>query len=355
MVRVSSEDDLSQGDRYGNYAYTRHPNRYFNAEAPHYLGPHHRLFQPSMVSYSERLHSPGFTVPPPFEFAPQDAFFIHCNCLVRSVGQRLAKLRRYEAISPLSSWRFADEYVPELFEPSTDAANDGLDEFTPLLATLQASTEEEEAVLKPGELCTIESEVAREQQAVGQRAADYKKRLARQIVRYGEPVGHGLNRYRTTLAAGIDFICPGLPEFLSEVRGLSISEHWGRWSEGPQLMLVFDRPLPDSFLLNLAARPFGPNINRDIAVTVGCFSASMRMTKYSSVEHRIHVRDHGRADTICFSIPEPTAPSSLGRSTDDRLLGIGITSLKIEHERWIARVLTLGRELLMRKGLRRMN
>lgn len=210
----------------GNYAYTRHPNRYFNAEASHYLAPHHRLFRPSMVSFSERLHSPGFAVSPPFEFAPQDAFFIHCNCLVRSVSQRLAKLRRYEAISALSSWKFADEYVPEFFETSTDAAYDGLDEFKPLLATLQAPAEEE-ASLKPGELCTMQSEVAREQQAVGRRAADYKKRLARQIARYGEPVGPGLNRYRTTLAAGIDFKCPGLPDFLNEIKGLSTSEDWG--------------------------------------------------------------------------------------------------------------------------------
>jgi len=95
------------------------------------------------VEYSNIIHSPGFASKRPWQFAPGDAFFVHLDVLLRSAGERLEKLRRYEEIEPNSSWRFAYHYLPDLF-PEIDQKPAPLptDEFDDLLASLPLPAEQ---------------------------------------------------------------------------------------------------------------------------------------------------------------------------------------------------------------------
>jgi hypothetical protein len=106
--------------------------------APALVGPHMRLHHVRRVRFVERVHTIGFEPPRYFGFAPEDAVFAHFDCLLRSAEERAAKIRRYEAIEPGSSWRLGDEYLPELFPLQHHhlATREGLAEFAPVLAAL---------------------------------------------------------------------------------------------------------------------------------------------------------------------------------------------------------------------------
>jgi hypothetical protein len=121
----------------GNIVYSRAPNRYLNRYRPDFMHPQFRLFHTRRVRYLQQLHTMGFEEVLFFDFAPDNAFFIHCNCLLRSPAERLAKVNIYEAILPLSTLKVVDEYLPELFPAYYHAAGrDSLEEFTELFARL---------------------------------------------------------------------------------------------------------------------------------------------------------------------------------------------------------------------------
>lgn len=121
-------------------AYSRARNRY--PDRPEFMHPQPRFFHVDRVEYLEQLHTAGFQNPQFFDFAPQEAFFIHCNCLIRSQAQRLAKVMRYEEILARSSLKLGDEYLPELFDAAHHKpSKDGLDEFRDLLLSLPLAEE----------------------------------------------------------------------------------------------------------------------------------------------------------------------------------------------------------------------
>ena len=96
-----------------------------------------RLHRVNAVNYIERVHTPGFECPAPHAYAPETCFFIHFNNIIRSLSDRIAKVRKYASLDERLSWRVTDESLPEL----TDAAShnftsDGLAEFLPLLKSL---------------------------------------------------------------------------------------------------------------------------------------------------------------------------------------------------------------------------
>ncbi len=77
-----------------------------------------RLYRHRHVHYQRKIHMAGFTFSTACH-APEGAFLIHCDLLLRNVNERLEKLRHYEAIEKGSSWKFAYHYLPELF-PKVD-------------------------------------------------------------------------------------------------------------------------------------------------------------------------------------------------------------------------------------------
>jgi hypothetical protein len=124
-------------------AYSRARNRYPNQYRPEFMHPQPRFFNVGRVDYLEQVHTVGYQNPQFFDFAPPEAFFIHCDCLVRSQAQRLAKIMRYEEILPRSSLKLGDEYLPELFDVAHHKpANDGLSEFRDLFLSLPLPEDE---------------------------------------------------------------------------------------------------------------------------------------------------------------------------------------------------------------------
>jgi hypothetical protein len=130
-----SRRDVSLRDE--GFVYSRWPAR--NAwTGDHFcLNPQLRLHRVHAVHYIEKVHTPGFEAPPPHAHAPEACFFIHFNNVVRSIGDRVAKVRKYALADDQRAWRFIDESLPELTDSSAqNFASDGLDEFLSLLECL---------------------------------------------------------------------------------------------------------------------------------------------------------------------------------------------------------------------------
>ncbi len=121
----------------GEIWYSRSPGRFPHAQAPRYLHPQVRLHHVDRVRYVHNLHTHGFDDLVLVSLAPESAYFVHLNCLLRTPAERWAKLQRYEAMRPRSAEGLGDEYLPELFDfAHHDGRRDGLQEFAPLFAAL---------------------------------------------------------------------------------------------------------------------------------------------------------------------------------------------------------------------------
>lgn len=136
----------------GQIWYSRRKTAFGHPQRPDFLSGQARLFQLARVSYHSQVHTSGFENLDGFGFAPPDLFFAHFVDLLLSPAQRLEKIRRYEAIEPLSTWRVADEYLPEIFDFATlECRQDGLDEFAELIARLPAPETERAFDIKDAE------------------------------------------------------------------------------------------------------------------------------------------------------------------------------------------------------------
>ena len=143
-------------------AYSRARNRYPNPYQPEWIHPQPRFFNVDRVEYLEQVHTVGFQNPLFLDFAPQEAFFIHCNCLVRSPAQRLAKVMHYEEMLAGSTLKLGDEYLPELFDAAHHRpATDGLAEFRDLFLALP-SLEHDNLELAPEFKASIIAEVEKQ-------------------------------------------------------------------------------------------------------------------------------------------------------------------------------------------------
>jgi phosphoglycerol transferase len=144
--------------------------------------------------------------------------------------------------------------------------------------------------------------------------------------------------YEATLAQGIDFKKDGYPSFITQVSGMSGAEPWGRWSDadagGPIARFTFKDKLPAAFNLVVTANAFGPNEGKPIQVKAG------QVTQNWSIKNAEELAKSGTytikfekvdGNTLEFTPPAPTSPASLNKDTsDERKLGIGFVSLKIE-------------------------
>jgi len=86
---------------------------YFHPVDLTYLCPAWRAFRPRKVEFTDAVHTPGFRISQ-FATAPSSAFFVHFDWTLRTVEQRLEKVRRYERQSPGGGWPLAQFYLPEL-------------------------------------------------------------------------------------------------------------------------------------------------------------------------------------------------------------------------------------------------
>lgn len=138
-------------------------------------------------------------------------------------------------------------------------------------------------------------------------------------------------RYPSSLEAGIDFTKDGWPDFIGNVKGISQHEPWGRWSEKTEVTFDFNVSLPKKFTLILRAQAFAVNADRPIRVEVGGGEYFIILGNSAS-EVRIPVELKGsNANTIKFFPANAISPQKINGSADDRSLGIGFISLRIEQ------------------------
>lgn len=136
---------------------------------------------------------------------------------------------------------------------------------------------------------------------------------------------------KITSAECIDLTKRDIPSFISEVKGLSENEAWGRWSDADLgvVQFVFKNKLPQEFYLEIKAVPYGPNDGKSVLVLVGKTREqfgidsdnpnALYKIKFTNVD----------SNTIEIQAPKPTSPYSLGKGMDKRRLGIGLISVKI--------------------------
>ena len=127
----------------------------------------------------------------------------------------------------------------------------------------------------------------------------------------------------------LDFRQSSWTGLVSSTKGLSLPEDWGSWSNESEVLLEFTGPLPKHFRLRMLARAFGPNVGQKFTAGIGESSYQFRLGGVNE-EVVIEVRNPASAGTIRIDVPLPTSPLSLGTSSDDRKLGIGLEFLKVE-------------------------
>lgn len=123
--------------REGSLHYSRMELYYFHPQHPTFLDPQWRGFIPNRVNFTNAIHTPGFDITT-YVTAPAKAYFVHFDWILRSWDERMAKLRRYEAQSAGSGWKFAQFYLPELHDTASARWTPlDTDEYASLLAELR--------------------------------------------------------------------------------------------------------------------------------------------------------------------------------------------------------------------------
>jgi hypothetical protein len=124
-----------------------------------------------------------------------------------------------------------------------------------------------------------------------------------------------------------DLAQEGTPKGLQALTGFSWREPWGRWTDGPQASLRVDRPLDSPFRLEIVM-PY-----------VYAEKAPLQVSVRAGTETRSFVAQPGNAtllfegsagnDRIDISIPEQPSPKTVGASTEDRRIGLGIARVEV--------------------------
>jgi phosphoglycerol transferase len=124
------------------------------------------------------------------------------------------------------------------------------------------------------------------------------------------------------------FAQPGSSGLVARVEGLSGVEHWGRWSDSPQVRLELARPLPPNAILVLKANAFNTNQGRDFIAEAGGARATFQLQP-NAQDTLIELRNPGGERELVFHVPNPVTPKSAGLGDDTRRLGMGMVELEI--------------------------
>ena len=135
-----------------------------------------------------------------------------------------------------------------------------------------------------------------------------------------------------SLADGIDFRRARLPEFVTAVKGLSGREAFGRWSEGPEVRIDLNMPIPRDSRISMKIAAFPPQVGKPARVTIGRESQEFKVTTTrldAMDEVVLDFGDVGAAKSILISIPDPKSPKDLGLGTDTRPLAFAFGELRV--------------------------
>jgi hypothetical protein len=115
---------------------------------------------------------------------------------------------------------------------------------------------------------------------------------------------------------------------LERAEGLAEPEPWGAWSNAAQVKLHLNQPLPKKLALLFRANAFGPNTAKDFVLTIGDQRKTFRLA-WPVQDRYFEFDTDGTEQLITIDVPQPTSPLSVNQGGDERLLGIGITSIEI--------------------------
>jgi phosphoglycerol transferase len=129
----------------------------------------------------------------------------------------------------------------------------------------------------------------------------------------------------------IDFTQPVLPAAVANVRGLSTTEPWGCWTDGPRLVIEFRSPLPPRFAVHLIGHAFRSCHLLPVRVTVGLDESVLRLSaRLRAARYEVALDNQDAARVLEFHIPKPARPADhKPGSGDTRQLGLALVRLDI--------------------------
>jgi hypothetical protein len=142
------------------------------------------------------------------------------------------------------------------------------------------------------------------------------------------------NIYTADFNNGIKFSNHGLPSFVKEVKGLSVTENFGRWSDSnlnEYVEIVFADPLPKNFILKVGVIPFGQNIDNYVSIKIGDEVRNMLVSFSNNqvVDLAIPFLNIN-SDTIIFIPHYPISPAAIDiKSNDKRKIALAFIYLQI--------------------------
>lgn len=134
----------------------------------------------------------------------------------------------------------------------------------------------------------------------------------------------------------INFSAMEIPDFISEICGLSIIEEWGRWTDSNisgSCRISMKEYLPNSFRLEIKLKSFYPRNNLLLRVGGKAYSLGLDTTeKIFNIPFELEgelTKEIVLSPSICAS------PKEIRGVSDERMLGIGLVWLKIIREKRI--------------------
>lgn len=112
--------------------------------------------------------------------------------------------------------------------------------------------------------------------------------------------------------------------------GFSAPEGFGRWTIGNEATVDLPGTVPPTFRLVLTCQAFGPNVGRDLAVSVGGQVQTLRLTTHEACRYEVLFDEVPEVSRVVLTVPAPTSPRELGVGDDERRLGIALAELQIE-------------------------
>jgi hypothetical protein len=140
-----------------------------------------------------------------------------------------------------------------------------------------------------------------------------------------------LDLYRSETGLCLSFKEGSHVDSLLRVRGLSSFESWGAWTDARYnrtCTIEFPEPLPEEFELKMVLHAFGNNIDQPVGLRIGAFETKF-IVGAQAAEISLPVHLDGLVTSIEIIPPFPCSPKELGMGCDERLLGVGLSSLTI--------------------------
>jgi phosphoglycerol transferase len=111
-------------------------------------------------------------------------------------------------------------------------------------------------------------------------------------------------------------------------QGLSLPEGSGRWSDGKYVRIRMAKPLPRHGIVVLDAAAYGPNSGLPFTLRAGAASTTFRVGG-AMRQVDVRIETDGNVRELEIEVPQPVSPHALGRSDDQRALGIRLARIDV--------------------------